>query len=58
VVSYLVSQGIEPTRLRAVGHSERNLWCRTTTNDTAYNKSLNVQIEFALGQYPTGTPEH
>jgi outer membrane protein OmpA-like peptidoglycan-associated protein len=44
VVSYLVSQGIEPTRLRAVGYGERN---PVAPNDTAYNKSLNRRIEFA-----------
>ncbi len=44
VVAYLVAQGIEPTRLRAVGYGEDN---PVAPNDTPKNKSLNRRIEFA-----------
>ena len=44
VADYIVQQGIDPARIRAVGYGEAK---PVAPNDSAYNKSRNRRIEFA-----------
>jgi outer membrane protein OmpA-like peptidoglycan-associated protein len=45
VADYLAQSGIEPARIRPVGYGEAR---PAVPNDTAYNKSRNRRIEFAI----------